>query len=60
MKTQMNQGEELENLLDERDVAPLMGPEDDDEGNDLIFDDDDDDFDLDDFDDLGDFDDDDF
>jgi len=55
METQMIQSEELENLLGGMDMA-LAGPEDEDEGNDLIFDDDDD-FDLDGLDDLDDFDD---
>jgi len=57
MKTRMIQSDELGSLLDEMEVDMLLpGPDDDDDGNDLIFEDDDD-FDLDDLDDLDDFDD---
>lgn len=56
MKTEMIQSDDLENLLDVMDIATLSGPDDDDEGNDLIFEDEDD-FDLDDLDSLDDFDD---
>lgn len=56
MKTEMIQSDDLENLLDVTDITTLSGPNDDDEGNDLIFEGDDD-FELDDLDSLGDFDD---
>ncbi len=55
----MIQSEDFELLTEELDIANHLGPDDDDEGNDLVFDDDED-FDLDDVDDFDDFDDDDF
>lgn len=59
MKKMMIQSEDFELLTEELDIANHLGPDDDDEGNDLVFDDDED-FDLDDVDDFDDFDDDDF
>lgn len=62
MRTQMFQSEDFDNLLDEVDDLKNMGPDDDDEPNDVVFDEDDN-FELDSiggFDDFDDFDDDDF
>lgn len=62
MRTQMFQNEDFDNLLDEVEDLKNMGPDDDDEINDVVFDEDDN-FELDSlggFDDFDDFDDDDF
>lgn len=62
MRTQMTQSEDYEYLLEEVEDVTNLGPDDEDEANDLVFDDDDD-FEidsLDGFNDFDDFDDDDF